>query len=206
MMVKMIPMRFPTILLSAGSFLACALLLTACDTQGITVVAEVSETFDFEEGLSGWTGDSQVSQEGVAAVVPSTEQASSGSGSVRFLLDDPSGTGAVWMIRAFDGLATDRSYTVDLEFDLGAPDLGGTPWTILAAAVPAPDVQPESMTAVGSTQPQSGSGSFFEGRTATVVGTSDAEGQLFVVLGVRQEAGVNRVFFVDDLTVTMTRR
>lgn len=206
MMVKMIPMRFPKILVSTGCFLGSALLLAGCDKEGITVVAEVSETFDFENGLSGWTGESQVSQEGIAAVVPSTEQASSGSGSARVFLDDPSGTGAVWMVRGFDGLAADRAYTVELEFDLGAPDLGGAPWTIVAAAAGTQDVPMGSMTSVGTTQPLGGSGAFFETRTATMVGTSDADGQLFVLLGVRQEAGGTRAFFVDDLAVTMTRR
>lgn len=201
MMVKMIPMRFATILL------ASAFLLAGCDREGITVVAEVSETFDFEGGLSGWTGGSQVSPGGVAALVPSTENASGGTGSARLLLDDPAGTGTAWMIREFTDLAEDRSYDVELEFDLGSPDTGAAPpWTLVAAAGGSEEAVTQSPGGVGDTQVLGEGDVAFETRTLSLIGTSDAEGRLFVLLGVRQETAGSRAFFVDDLTVRLTRR
>ena len=177
--------------------------LSGCETEGLTVVAEVDESYGFESGLAGWTVVADGGATGSATAGVSTERAGEGAASLRFVLDG-GGDAFVLIARGFD-VQPDRSYEVELAFDLASGDGGGvTPWTLRAGAGPAAPVDAGLLEEVGTT---AGGGSFtFERRVVTVTGTADGDGTLWVSVGVEQASAGDRAYFVDGLTVSLTRR
>lgn len=200
----MIRVNRPTTL--PATLLAVAFLAVACDTDPITIVAEVDETYGFEGSAEGWTEFSRPGAGGAASAAVSTQQASDGSGSMRLSLNDPSGTGAVYVTRRFTDLAEDRGYDVEISFDLGSSDDSpADAWTLRAAAEASQPGSGSTFQNVGSTA-VAGGGLAFEPRTAALVTSTGPDGELWVTVGVRQDGAGNREYYLDRLRVMLTRR
>jgi hypothetical protein len=196
----MIPLHRPL----PALVLTLALVFVGCDSGGITVVPEVEATFGFEDGLGSWEGLTSSGGDGTAAVASSAAQASSGSSSVRLRLDDPSGSGAALITRAF-ALEPNQDYGIELSFDLGSSDgPGTTAWRVLAGATSARPGEAASVPARGDTGTDGAS--LFERRNVGLEGTTAADGELWISVGVGQATGGARDYFLDEVEVVLTRR
>lgn len=183
-----------------------AFLAVACDTEPITIVAEVDETYGFEGSADGWTEFSRPGAGGAASAAVSAQEASEGSGSMRLSLNDPSGTGAVYVTRRFTDLAEDRGYEVEITFDLGSSDDSpADAWTLRVAAGASQPGGGTTFQNVGSTAVVGG-GLAFEQRTAALTASTGADGELWITVGVSQSGAGDREYYLDRLRVMLTRR
>ena len=191
--------------------LATVLGLGACDRLGEIVIVPEQEILDsFETGIGAWSlrsGDLGTPP-GTWSVVGTQEAASDGNHALRIQLDNIGGAGKVWVVREVQ-LSPNQDYDVDLAFDLGTSDASdATPWTLIAGAHP--------------TDPQNASGLTFRGGTVPdAPGTSaptwveeeyqfvlrvTAEGRGVVALGVWGTTAEDRVYYLDNVRVSFTRR
>lgn len=189
----------------AATLLVPALLVAACTADPVTIHPEVEDSYGFETGLSGWTVVTAAGTEGTVTVTASSDMASTGSGSVALSFDDASGSGVAVLTRSFQ-VEPDQAYDVELLFDLATADGPGVqPWTIRAGAGAAAPDGAAGLVSVGSTQSDD-TLLDFEARAVSVQGTSGTDGTFWVSVGVSQDTGGSRVYFVDDLEVSLTRR
>lgn len=180
------------------------LIAASCTSEPLTIHPEVDETYGFEAGLAGWTAVIPPTG-GLVIVQNSGEMASAGSGALQFLLNDDSGNAAAMVTRAFS-VEPDRGYDVEVSFDLATADGPAVqPWTLRFGAGGTEPASAGSVAAAGSTGSDDDALEFEE-RTLNATGTAGPDGTLWVTVGVSQETGGSRTYFVDELRVSLTRR
>ncbi len=191
---------------------SCLASLTGCDRHGLdfVVAPEFDDTFTFEFGLADWTarGRDLTNPTDLWEVVPSSERASDGSQSVRLRLENVNSQGKIWIERKYS-MEADQLYTVYVAFDLGTADFGSANlWQIVAGAAPT------SPAAAGVPAPQGDTGNGqatdqgykFVRKTYTTEARSDADGNLYVYVGVWGTSPFARSYCVDKVKVVLTRK
>lgn len=193
------------VLLGSTPFLA-----GVCDTPGILLAPEVEETFSFESGLEGWQAagtdlddppvDWDVSVRG--------EEAQEGNRAVRLRLNNLNDAGKIWIQRSFP-LAANQAYDVRVSYGFGTSDTGGVNlWRLLTGVHLDPPVTPEHLTVQGDTGRDSagGPGVVWIEKSFTFQARTGADARLWVSVGVWGTWETERRYWVDDMTVSFTRR
>lgn len=189
--------------------LATAVLVAGCDKHGLDfiVAPEFDDTFSFESSLGDWTGKSKDVAGDTWEIVTSADRATQGTQSVRLRLDDKNSQGKIWIEKRY-AVEKNQAYKVQVTFDFGSADYGGVNlWQILTGAAP------DSPSTVGTPSPMGDTangqstdqGYKFLPKTFTVDATSDADGELFVYVGVWGTSPFLRTYYVDNLKVVLTR-
>ena len=124
---------------------------------------------------------------------------------MRLSLQDPTGTGAIYVTRRFADLAENRSYEVEIGFDLGSSDEPAGAWTLRVGAEPSAPGAGSTFRDAGSTA-VAGGGLSFEPRSTSLVASTGPDGELWVTVGVAQGGAGDRAYYLDQLRVMLTRR
>ena len=184
-----------------------ALLLSGCgsDTSGPPEV-ELEQTFGFEEGLGGWAVGSRVAGEARAGGESSGRAAWAGDRSARLFLEDPVGGGMVWLERSFHLQGRD-GYEATVTLRFGSDDEPDeVPWLIVARGEPQNPGTLSGGRALALTNVGE-AGQVAWGPTGAAFEVSpDPDGRLVVMVGVVAESPGSRAYYLDELTVTLTRR
>lgn len=191
--------------LTITAALAVIIALAACDDD-ITDAPRMN-TFSFESDLQGWNvaGTDLDNPPVQWNIEQTTEFANEGDGSVRLTLDNMNDAGKIWIVRSFDG-EPGQTYRADIRFDFGTQDWGSVNlWTIIAGAHTEPpesgdDLDFRDNTGNGASQ-NSGYQWLEKSYTSTV--TANAEGEIFVAIGVWGTFEVERTYFIDDVNIVL---
>jgi hypothetical protein len=190
--------------------LATAVLLAGCDKHGIDfiVAPEFDDAFSFESGLGDWTGKSRDVTGDTWGVVQSPDQGFQGTKAARLTLDNVNGQGKVWIEKRY-AVEKNQLYQVSVTFVFGTKDLTtADQWQVVYGAAL------DSPAAVGTPTPRSNASNGqstdasykFSRPSLTFDLMSDADGELFVYMGVWGTSPGQRTYYVDDVTVVLTRK
>lgn len=195
---------------AAMAAFATLVALSGCEHGGTLVLfPEVDVTDSFESGLGDWTGAGIDLGDPMVAWSAdiTTEEASSGTHSLKLTLDNANAEAKIWALRPVQA-TPGQVYDVELSFDFGTADYGSVDlWRIIAGAAGAP---PGSVSDLPF-QDDTGNGS------ATDVGyqwvhkdyamqaTADADGNVYVVVGVWGTSEAARSYYVDNVHMVLTR-
>ena len=184
-----------------------ALLAYGCDRFPEAVIfPEFEFSYSFESGLAGWTEGSADLGAGRATAGATTGQAAAGSASLAFGLDNPGGTGKIWVTREL-AVTKDQSYTVDVTLKLGSADAAAeAPWKViagvqLAAPTTAAGLPMQDETTAGGT----GGGVAWAEKSYSFAAKADPDGRLFLTLGIWGTSADERTYWIDDVGVVLTR-
>jgi hypothetical protein len=190
---------------------AVGVLAAACGASTDEPFLRRTFGFTFESDLGGWVADgTDLDDPPVTwSVERSDELAERGDWSVRLSLDNLNDAGKIWMERPFE-LQPGATYDVEVAFDFASADFGEFGlWTIIAGVSAA---DPETVddlvfrdeTGNGADEDM---GHLWGARSYPLgTATTDAEGLLWVALGVWGTFETTRTYFLDDLELTFTRR
>lgn len=164
-------------------------------------------SFSFDTGMEGWDvmGADLDSPPVEWEIEQTTEVARSGVGSVRLMLDNLNDAGKIWIVRGFDA-EPGRTYQVDVAFAFGTADFGSVNlWTIIAGAH---DTPPDDATELDfrdntGTGESTDEGLVWLDKRYTSTVTADADGMLYVAIGVWGTYEVARTYFIDDVVVDL---
>lgn len=164
--------------------------------------------FSFEEGMQGWEADgTDLDDPPVEWSVERSEQiARDGATSVQLLLDNVNDAGKIWMERAFE-VEPNQRYEVSVEYAFASGDWGDINlWTIIAGVHPTSPESADDLTFQGDTgnQAQPEDGFVWLDKSYDFIVTSNAEGRIYVALGVWGTWETQRVYFIDDVRVTLS--
>ncbi|MEZ4414497.1 MAG: hypothetical protein R3E10_01960 [Gemmatimonadota bacterium] len=180
-----------------------------CDPGDITIVPEIDETYSFEGGLQGWTPAAlgsispavnwSVDVDGGAAV--------EGQASLKIFLSDSTGTGRVWIERAFT-VAAEEEYQVDLAYQVGTEDSTGVaPWSAIVQVSSQPPSTSGAVTVDGTLDASGGPGlRWFPRETTVNFDTGVEQETAWVSIGIASGDPGARTYRLDGLRVTFTRR
>lgn len=184
------------------------LAFAACDRAPDAVIfPEFEFAFSFESGLEGWVPASGDLGAGTASVGGSSETASHGSQSASVRLESPDGAGKVWMTRELE-VTPEKSYTVDVTFDLATEDHGVVePWTLIVGLGDTAPTTSASLAYNGDTASggETASGVVWAEKSFTIGAKADEEGRLFLTLGVWGNTAGTRAYWIDNVRVVLTR-
>jgi hypothetical protein len=188
-----------------------ALAAGSCGHRQGTDDRLITEVENFEGGLGLWTPralDTFVnpSDEINWNVSVSAEAARTGINAAKFSVDNRTDAAKVWLERSFD-VTPNRTYDVTLNFDFGTTDFGGfNDWTVIAGAQPfspqtVDDLPMNGGSTTGSDEPITGLA--WIPKTVTQRVTAGPTGKLYVTVGVWGTWESQRVYFIDNVEVTM---
>lgn len=190
-------------MMAAGAFTGL-LAAGACDDDDPTAPPE-EMTFSFETGLQGWTEAGTDLQDPPVTwdIERTTDVANSGDASVRLMLDNVNDAGKIWIVRGFEA-EPGRTYEVEIDFALGTRDWGDVNlWTVIAGAHAQPpqdagdlDFRDDTGNGLGSDQ-----GYVWIDKDYTSTVTANAEGMIYVAIGVWGTYEVSRTYYVDDVVI-----
>lgn len=185
---------------------------SGCDFKAdpLVIQPEFDDVSSFEGDLGSWTvrtvdlGTPAATYE----VVRSTDRASDGAQSVRVRLENQTGQAKVLLERRYV-VEKDQTYVVEVAFGLASADWSGVaPWRVAVGA--APDSPLRTGFVNGPLDTFNGrladQGLVFGPRTTTLEVRSDADGELFVYVGVWGTSAGSRSYYLDALRVALTRR
>jgi hypothetical protein len=199
-------LRFP------GALLLLTVGLSACDFQGdpLVIEPEFDDVTSFETDLEKWTpratdlGTPPATWE----IVRSGDRATQGGGSSRLRLTNSTGQPRIFLERRYE-VEKNQLYQVDLSFDFASADWAGAiPWRLLAGAA----VNSPTQTGAVVTPADTGNGrAADEGyvwlqKIYSMDLSSDADGELFIYVGVSGATESARTYYVDNVKVTLTRK
>jgi hypothetical protein len=185
---------------------------TACGKKQGDGAQIVTALEGFEAGLGPWTArglDTFVSpgDEIAWSITPSAENARTGLQSVKVSVDNRTDAAKVWLERSFD-LLPSRTYDVTVAFDFGTTDFGDfNLWTIMAGALPASPQTVDDLPMTGdntSAGSEPVTGVVWLHKTYTTRVTTGPSGKLYVPVGVWGTWETQRVYFLDNLEVTLS--
>ena len=190
---------------------ACA-VLTACDRNGtgLEIIPEFDDVFSFETGLENWNpravdlGTPPSSFE----ILRTSGTASAGSQSEQLRLDNANGQGKIWIERRYQ-VPPDQEYEITLLFALNSADHSGVPaWRVLAGATANQPAVAGDLTATSDTWNGSATnvGQQWGERTVIVQTKSDAQGEIFLFVGVGGLTPESRTYYVDNIRATFMRK
>lgn len=190
----------------------CLVSLTGCDRHGLDfiVAPEFDDTFTFESGLGDWAakGKDLTNPTDLWEIAPSSDRATDGAKSVRLHLENVNSQGKIWIERKYS-LEKNQLYTVYLAFDFGSADFGSANlWQIVAGGAPGSPATAGTLTPVGDTGngQSTDQGYRFVRKTFTSEAVADAEGNLYVYIGVWGTSPFTRNYYVDKIDVVLTRK
>jgi hypothetical protein len=186
--------------------------LTACDRNGasLEIVPEFDDVYSFEAGMENWNPRplDLGSPPSTWEIVRSNASAAAGNQSVQLRLDNTSGQGKIWIERRYQ-VPPDQEYEVTLLFALGSADHSAVPaWRVLAGVARdqpavAADLTTSSDTWNGSA---AGVGQEWNEKTVIVQTKSDAEGEIFIYVGIGGTSSGLRTYYVDNVRATFMRK
>lgn len=186
---------------------------------GLPAPPASEDVFSFEADLQGWTPDATDLAFGNCtggsggnctlawAIERTTDMAHDGVASVKMSLDNFNDAGKIWIKRAFDA-APGQLVRVHLSFALASADYGSVNhWTILAGALPSPPVASNDLAPVirgdtGNGLSTSGGYVWLE-ETYESTARADAEGHVYVIVGVWGTWETPRTYYVDAIWVVL---
>lgn len=199
-----LPVLRSVVLLTATPFLA-----GVCDTARIVVAPEVEQSFSFESGLEGWeaAGTDLIDPPVDWDVSVTGEEAVEGERSVRFRLSNLNDMGKIWIQRPFQ-LSANQAYEVVVRYRFGTSDAGEVNlWRLLTGVHLDPPVTRGHLTVQGDTGHEGeGPGLVWTEKSFTFQARTAADARLWVSVGVWGTFETERIYYVDDLTVSFTRR
>lgn len=185
--------------------------LGACDHRGkiLDIVPAYDLIDSFESGLGDWTAEGvDLDNPTVAwSVAGSTEEASTGSHSVKLTLDNVNGAGKIWIERELE-VDSAQAYDVTISFDLGTADYGTVNlWKVIAGAHTAPPETAAELTFRDDTGngADSDAGVRWVSKSYTVHTRSDDDGHLYVVVGVWGTHETARSYYLDNVHLQLTQ-
>jgi hypothetical protein len=191
--------------------LAVPLLLGACAEDSTTgpdgtILFETS----FEEGFDGFQADGTDLDDPPVewSIERSQEESEDGAWSVRLVLDNLNDAGKIWIERAFD-LEPGVTYDVEVSYTFGTSDFGDiNTWTIITGIAHedpeiVDDLEFQGTTSTGEDEDQ---GLVWLEKSFSFTATANAEGELWVSIGVWGTFETPRTYFVDDVRVEFTPR
>lgn len=171
------------------------------------IVPEFEFSFSFESGLDGWTPSSADVGAGTWAIEGSSERASAGARSARLQLANPGGAGKVWLTRELE-VTPNKRYSVDFSVALATSDHGTVaPWKVIVGMRATPPLSAAELDFQGDTSsgPETSAGVVWAVKSFTMTAMADAEGRLFLTVGVWGTSPGTRTYWLDDAKVVLTR-
>ena len=141
------------------------------------------------------------------AAEASTERATAGSRSVRFSLANPGGAGKVWITRELE-LTPNKSYTAEISFDLATSEHGvAEGWKLILCARATPPATAAALDFLGDTSSGQATttGIVWAQKRFTIPVQADAEGRLYLSVGVWGTTAGTRTYWLDNIRVVLTR-
>jgi hypothetical protein len=192
--------------------LALALAISGCDFHGdpLVIEPEFDDATSFESDLGQWTPRSV----GVTAppvaweIARSGERATDGTQSARLRVDNTTGQAKILLERRYE-VEKNQRYRVEISFDFASADFGGVNlWQLLVGAGTTSAAQGGALAAPGDTGNGSATDQGFAWlpKSYSTEVISDADGELFVYVGVGATSEFSRAYHVDKLEVTLTRK
>lgn len=193
----------------AAAAVSALIVLAGCNHGGTGVRApQVDITESFETGLADWTeagadlGDPMATW----SATVTTEEASAGTHSLKLTLDNTSADAKIWVQRAVHA-TPGQTYDVELSFDFATADYGSIDlWQIIAGVLPAPPDSAADLPFQGDTGNglSSDQGYHWVHKEYTTTVTADADGYVYVVLGVWGTWDDQRSYYVDNVHLVLT--
>ena len=202
-----------------GAVLVPAIVIAAILWAASAPLPPATE-FSFEADLEGWSaagtdltwGNCTGSGEGNCSVAWSIERtkelAYRGEASVRMFLDNLQDQGKIWIEHAFNA-TPGRTYVVHVAFAFASSDFGSANhWILIAGALPAhpttaADLAPVFRGDTGNGLDTPGGYVWLEKAYDSRV-RADADGRLWVVVGVWGTWETARTYYVDGVRVDLT--
>jgi len=194
----------------------CVVLLgfaCAC-TTGVSA-PEVSATFSFEQGMDGWAAvaaDTGAPPGAYApwSIVPATDFAYDGEQALRLFMANHTDAAKIWIVRSF-AVAPGRMYDVDVSYAFGSSDFGTLNlFDLRTGSFLSPPADGPALLA-GTLHDYTGNGSdsdigyrWLRKHVRTAL-RADASGLIYVVVGIWGTTEFSRTYYLDDLTVQVTR-
>ncbi len=185
----------------------------SCDQVTAPRPLPVEERFTFPDGLGGWepravdvmVGDEEIDWE----IEWSEERSTVGTGSVRFYVDNRSDAAKLWIEYVFDA-EPNRDYDVQIAFSFATRDWSDLNlWRIIAGALPSsPQAAGDLDRAFqGDTRagPPPGDTFVWSRLSYDAALRTEAEGRIHVIVGVWGTSEFQRIYFVDDIQLTVQR-
>lgn len=163
-------------------------------------------TYEFDDSASGWNShgiDLMVGGEEVNWAVEHTPDTGHAEpGAMRFYLNNRSDAGKIWMEREFS-LEPDQTYEVEVRYAFGTNDYGINLWTIIAGVHREPPETQEELTFQGETGVGSDEdlGMKWLDKRYTFTAVTDADGELYVALGIWGTWETPRTYYIDDVRI-----
>lgn len=181
-------------------------LLAGCSDFSMETGAQ-QFTFSFDGDASGWRADgSDLDDPPVEwSIALATDAAASGSGSMKFFLDNMNDAGKIWIERAFS-VQPNTTYDVTIRYKLRTRDYGEINlWPLLASAG---STDPETIADFetrGDTGNRASSdiGYTWVDRELRVSGRSSENGTLWIALGVWGTWETPRTYWIDNLSIAI---
>ncbi len=190
------------------ALVAAAAAAAGCDRQPeAVIVPEFDLAYSFEAGLEGWTASASELAPGSWAAEGSTERATDGSRSARLSLTNPGGAGKVWLTRELE-LTPDKSYTAEVSFDLATSEHSGADaWKLILSARAEPPSSAASLDFQGDTSSGQAAttGIVWAEKRFTIPAQADAEGRLYLSVGIWGTTAGTRTYWLDNIRVVLTR-
>jgi len=197
--------------------LAAAAVCVGCRDTAVAPpeAPAVDLRFSFESGLEGWAvsaTDTLVGGSGIPWWVrPSTSQAFEGSNALEFYMANFTDAAKIWIVRSIT-VSPNRPYRVTINYALGTRDYGTANLFSLITGVTA--IEPRTAADLANTflRDATGNGAssdvgyrWIDKRVELDV-TANAEGRLYVVVGVWGTWETARTYYVDTLRVQVVAR
>ncbi|MEZ4421950.1 MAG: hypothetical protein R3E98_00955 [Gemmatimonadota bacterium] len=166
--------------------------------------------FSFESGLGNWEPDAtDLDDPPISWEIDTTTRfADDGDRAVRLRLENLNDAGKIWIERRFD-VEPETEYDIDLTFAFGTGDGGSINlWTVIAGAHGHDPETRTDLTFQGDTGHEQGLGSgiVWVDRSYGLTARSDADGSLWVSIGVWGTYEVTRIYYVDDVQIRLEPR
>ena len=161
--------------------------------------------FSFENGLEDWSPKATDTDHPSVtwSIQSSQDRASDGTRSAKYELANLNDAGKIWLERPFL-VQPNQSYRVRVQFSFGTADWGDlNHWTIIAGVRTSPAVTRDDLTYQGDTAngESSDTGYKWLEKSYDFTATSDADGTLYVDIGVWGTWETPRVYYIDNVRI-----
>jgi hypothetical protein len=170
--------------------------------------SSASATFSFENGLEGWIpkGTDLNSPPIQWSIEPSQDRATDGTHSLKFELSNLNDAGKIWIERPFN-VQANQSYHVTVQFSLGTQDFGvANLFRIIAGVRTTPAVTRNDLTYQDETGngEQNNSGYKWLEKSYDFHLLSAADGTLYIDVGIWGTWETLRVYYIDNVRITIS--
>lgn len=192
--------------LPLGALVAALIALSGCDIGSSEPFARTEFDYTFEATLAPWVPDgTDLENPPVAwSIERSNEQANQGEWSVKLELENLNDAGKIWMETGIQRLTPGVTYDIRLAFDFGSSDTEINAWTIIAGVSPGNPETVEDLTFRESTAVPGG-GFTWTRKEYEFTGMPNADGMLWISIGVWGTSEFTRTYFIDDVEIEVVR-